>query len=176
MWVIYITSAFREYSLHHTNYHIHATQIILVHLVPWVGEDFSLGPIDWSKKYTLHPPGATVELKQMHQMNKEFSCINQWKPLTCVNEYVSAEVVGAAKGGVAVLADVWFGVGRQAAPFAVQHLCRWPTELKVRITRLCCYVEVYKTCCVRGLTRLPQKWTVVRHSGSFDSNANLCER
>ena len=34
---------------------------------------------------------------------------------------MSAQVVGAAEGGAAVLADVWFGAGRQAGAFCVQQ-------------------------------------------------------
>lgn len=45
----------------------------------------------------------------------------QRKPLTCVYEHVSAQVVGAAEGGVAVLANVRFGVGGQAGSVGIQH-------------------------------------------------------
>ena len=49
------------------------------------------------------------------------ACGHQRKRLTCMDEHVSAQVVGAAEGCVAVLTDVRLGVRGHWTPFPIQH-------------------------------------------------------
>lgn len=46
---------------------------------------------------------------------------NLTRRLTCVDEHMSAQVIGATEGGIAVLTDMWLGAGRQATPLCIQH-------------------------------------------------------